>query len=248
MINAKTFLRQCLLALTLAATALGALAGPTSFHVNLNTSALAKPTYIDLFFSAASNAAPASATVSNFTGAFGTVDYADGAVVFNADGSITIGNSPFSNMVGFNVLFGDTFGFDVSFNSDFLNGNSIDGSTFSVSALDAGLNPIGGPLVTFDLFGGAGIAVGADGQFASVTAVPEPSELLLMMTGLGLIGFVHRRRKQRAVAAPATPCCRICAASCSWPASNTWWCTLAGGSTLLTEILGGASRLTVALR
>lgn len=248
MINAKTFLRQCLLAVTLAATALGALAGPTSFHVNLNTSALAKPTYIDLFFSAASNAAPASATVSNFTGAFGSVDYADGAVVFNADGSITIGNSPFSNMVGFKVLFGDTFGFDVSFNSDFLNGNSIDGSTFSVSALDAGLNPIGGPLVTFDLFGGAGIAVGADGQFASVTAVPEPSELLLMMTGLGLIGFVHRRRKQRAAAAPATPCCRICAASCSRLASNTWWCTLAGGSTLLTEILGGASRLTVALR
>ena len=200
MINAKTFLRQCLLAVTLAATALGALAGPTSFHVNLNTSALVKPTYIDLFFSAVGDAAPASATVSNFTGAFGIVNYSDGAVVSNADGSITNGNSPFSNTVDFNVLFGDTFGFDVSFDSDFLNGNRFDGSTFSVSALDADFAPFGDPLVTFDLFGGAGIVVGADGRFASVTAVPEPSELLLMMTGLGLIGFVHHRRKQRAAA------------------------------------------------
>lgn len=196
MINAKTFLRQCLLAVALVGTSLGALAGPTNFHVDLNTNGLANAQFIDLFFAKADLAPPATATVSNFTGAFGAVDYFEGAVTFNGDGSVTIGNDPFSNLVDFNAVFGGTFGFDISFSSDFLNGSSTDGSTFSVSVLDAGLNPLtGAALARFDLYGSAGIARSANEQFATVTAVPEPSDMLMMLTGLGLVAFTVRRRK-----------------------------------------------------
>jgi hypothetical protein len=203
MTNVKTFLRQCLLAVALAGSSLAALAGPTSFHVDQNTRTIANPQWIDLFFSRADGAAAATATVSNFSGAFGAVDYAEGGVTFMGDGSIILTNAAFSNIVDFTATFGGNFGFDVMFASDFIGGNSVDGSTFSVSVLDAGLNPIGGTLAQFNLFGSAGVSPSAVSNLVTITAlspsaVPEPSELLLMLTGLGLVGFMVRRRKATA--------------------------------------------------
>ena len=39
------------------------------------------------------------------------------------------------------------------------------------------------------------------GRIAAITAVPEPSEWALMLSGLGLMGFVARRRRNASVAA-----------------------------------------------
>jgi hypothetical protein len=195
MINAKTFLRQCLLAVALTGTALAAVAGPTNFHVDLNTAGVANAQYIDFLFTKVGGAAPATVTVSNFTGGFGAVDYLEGAVTPNGNGSITIGNGPdFLNLLEFAPAFGGTFGFDLAFSTEFLGSNSTDGSTFSVSLVDATFAPLSG-FVQFDLSSANGIVVNDPGTFATITAVPEPSDMLLMMTGLGLVGFTVRRRK-----------------------------------------------------
>jgi hypothetical protein len=203
MFNVKTLLRQCLLAVALAGASLGALAGPTSFHVELDTAGLGNAQYIDFFFSKFGAAPDATVTVSNFTGDSLAVDYAEGAVTFHGDGSVTIGNGPdfFSNLVDYTAAFGGLFGFDLVFSTDFLASSSLDNSTFSISVLDGGLAPITGTLAQFEL-SSSGIARVAAERYnitpLAATAVPEPSDLLMMVTGLGLVGLV-RRRKAHAV-------------------------------------------------
>ncbi len=207
MTNITSMLRKCLLAVTLAATALGAWAAPTSFHVNLNTATLgAEAKYIDFLFSRAGTAPQVTATVSNLTGAFGSVFEQDGLVTLNANGSFSIGNGAAPgelNYIDFNAIFGGNFGFDVSFDTAFLGDASLDGSQFSVSVLDADFAPVGADvLALFDL-NSAGISTTSFGGLATITAidatsVPEPSSMLMMMTGLGLVGFTARRRKSRA--------------------------------------------------
>jgi hypothetical protein len=197
MFNAKTFLRQCLLAVALAGTALGALAGPTNFHVDVNTAGLVDATYLDLFFSKVGDAAPGTVRVSNITGNSVAFDYSEGDVTFNGDGSVTIGNSlAFANFVDYTATFGGTFGFDLAFSTEFLSSMSTDGSTFAISVLDSGFVPFAGATAQFDIFS-TGI-VSSGGQLVSITAVPEPSDLLMMVTGLGLVGVVRRRKERTA--------------------------------------------------
>jgi hypothetical protein len=165
MLNIKTLLRQCLLAVALAGASLVALAGPTSFHVELDTAGLGNAQYIDFFFSKLGAAPDATVTVSNFTGNSLAVDYFEGAVTFNGGGSVTIGNGPdFSNMIDYTAAFGGTQ------------------AQFELSA--SGIAPVAAERYRITAL--------------APTAVPEPSDLLMMVTGLGLVGLV-RRRKAHAV-------------------------------------------------
>jgi hypothetical protein len=202
MFNVKTLLRQCLLAVALAGASLGALAGPTSFHVELDTAGLGNAQYIDFFFSKIGAAPDATVTVSNFTGNSLAVDYFEGAVTFNGGGSVTIGNGPdFSNMIDYTAAFGGLFGFDLVFSTGFLASSSLDNSIFSINVLDSGLAPLGGTQAQFEL-SASGIAPVAAERYRitalAPTAVPEPSDLLMMVTGLGLVGLVRRRKGQAA--------------------------------------------------
>lgn len=188
------FLRQCVLACALGASALTALANPINFHVTLNTAGVANARFIDFLFTKVGGAAPAALTVFNFSGAFGAVDYYEGAVTFNGP-SVTIGNGPsFLNLVDYTAVFGGIFGFDVAFDNSFLGAASTDGSTFAVSLLDATLAPLGG-IIEFDLSSADGILANDPGAMASTSAVPEPSAMLLWLTDLGLAAGVSRRRK-----------------------------------------------------
>jgi hypothetical protein len=206
MINLPSLLRQGALALVLAGTALGALAGPTSYHVDLNTAALQGGKILDFFFLSDPAAAATTATVSNLSGALGGVAAADGVFNFNGNGGFTIGNnSATQNYVDYNAVFGGLFSFDITFSDSFLAGPNGFGSSFSVSVLDENFGPLtnGGGIVVFDLFPETGIAPNVAAGFGSATlinvgAVPEPSELLLVLTGLGLVGFTVRRRQPRA--------------------------------------------------
>lgn len=194
MMTPNTFLRQCVLAAVLGGASLAAQASPINFHVDLPTAGATSAAYIDFLFTKIDSAAPATVTLSNFTGGFGSADYFEGAVTFNG-ASILIGNGPsFSNLLEFQPVFGGTFGFDLAFSTGFLGAATTDGSTFSVTVLDASLAPLPG-IVQFDLSSANGILANDPGAFATIAAVPEPSAPLLWLTGLGLAGWMARRRK-----------------------------------------------------
>lgn len=208
MTNFTTLIRQCLLAVVLAVSAFGAIAGPLSYHVSVNAGTLSGPGILDFYFSKDAAAAGATVTVSNLTGALDGPAYAIGAVTVQPDGSIVIGNGPdIDNIFGQNVQFGGMFNFDLLFSTDFLDEPLGAGSAFSVSLLNADGSPADGTdygVALFDLVPGEGIRSDIQQGFATiaadVTAVPEPSSMLMMMTGLGLVGFTARRRKAPAQA------------------------------------------------
>jgi hypothetical protein len=204
MYNVKTLLRHAVLALALAGSSLAALAAPISFHVDVNTSTLTGNGYLDLQFGALESAPLTTVTFSNFTGAFGAVDFMDGTVVFNADGSITLANLPdLGSLLSFNALFGGALGFDLMFSDDYASATGTDGSTLTVGLLDSDYAPIGGDfgIARLDLIPGVGVETSANSDFAVIgpvaAEVPEPSAWLLLATGLGLLGFTLRRRAAR---------------------------------------------------
>jgi hypothetical protein len=194
-----SLLRQCLLAIALAGTALGAAADPISYRVTVNTAGLETGVYLDFLFTQL-NAAPVTAKVTNLTGATGSLGGFSGANV-NLDGSFTIDNDAEAiNYVDFFASFGGAFMFDVMFSDGFEGDAANAGSRFSVSVLDADFAPItgGADLVLFDLSANGIVASwlpGNSAELIAATAVPEPSSMLMMMTGLGLVGFTARRRK-----------------------------------------------------
>lgn len=210
-------LRRAILTLALAAsTALGALApglaSAAAYHVELDTSAYQGDGYLDLQFLALLDATPATATLSNFSGAVnGLVEQ-----VGNVSGTLASGLS-FANGDGGSILFssitlGGRFSFDLDFGGEFLTAAGDSGTTFSIGLLTFdGDNYayLGGaePQLRFELTPAyAGSAGGVDtvvlGNLASVSAVPEPSTWLMLLAGLAVLGFAARRRQL----APAAVC------------------------------------------
>lgn len=204
MYNVKTLFRHAVLALALAGSSLTAMAAPISFHVDVNTTTLTGNGYLDLQFSALDSAPPATVTFSNFSGAVGGVDFFDGNVLFNPGGTFTLANLPgMGGLLSFNALFGGMLGFDLMFSDDYASATGTDGSTLTVGLLDDAFAPIGGDygIARFELTPGVGVVTSANGDFATigpvVADVPEPAAWLLLATGLGLLGFMQRRRAAR---------------------------------------------------
>ncbi len=199
MFNAMRFLRQAALALALAGSSFAALAAPVSFHVNVDTTTLANGGFLDLQFNGLLPATPASVTFSNFSGAFSGIDAIEN-VVLNTDGSFTLANGPdFGSYLSFNVGFGGLLGFDLLFSDDYSLDTGTDGSSLTVGLFnDAGaLGSDDGIIARFDLVPGTGVEASVADGFATIGAVsadvPEPSDWLLMATGLALLGFTLRR-------------------------------------------------------
>ncbi|WP_426174038.1 NF038129 family PEP-CTERM protein [Massilia sp. TWR1-2-2] len=201
MFNPKTFLSQCLLAVALLGSSLAAIAGPT-FNVSLNTTGLSGTGSVDFLLNPAVTALPLTAKVSNFSSNFGAFLVTGDAAV-DANGNFTLSNLSADNFVVRAAGLGNTLSFDLNFDGAFFDRIGTEGGLFSF-----GLNGANGDLIGFATFDFNAsllpIVVDVTGfanatiTLVGVNAVPEPSSMLMMMTGLGLVGFTARRRKSRA--------------------------------------------------
>lgn len=198
-------LRRAVLAAVLAASSSLALADPLGYHVEIDTSAFSGAGFLDFAFIAGNSPAPgASATLSNFSGAFGALESLEGNVSGSLPGTLTFGNTGAYNDWFHNVTLGGKFAFNIVFGGDFLTTAGNAGTTFGVGLLDASgmsyLGNVNGNLLQFELtpvYGGApaSIAGSTYASIASISAVPEASEWMMLTGGLALIGLALRRRQ-----------------------------------------------------
>lgn len=192
-------LRKALLACALVLGSGAAVAGPT-YLVTLHTQAYSGESgLLDFGMGGNADAPSAFATLYNFSGAFEyEFDRSPGTAGDLATG-VTIANSGASNYLTEGVQLGGDLSFMVSFSGDFGTLESASSSLFAVVLYDAQLTELWAFPVQFDLlsaFNGApsAVLVTVDDSLANVTAVPEPSSLLLMLAALALTGVMLRRK------------------------------------------------------
>jgi hypothetical protein len=188
---------RLLLALALATSAGATLAAPSSYHINLDTTAFAGDGNLDLTFIGNGNAGAATATISNFFGDVRGASELDGSVTGDLATSAVFDNASPGELAQL-IRFGGVFGFDVLFDY----AESGEGTLFGLSLYNADFTSyVGteGALANFMIIPGLGIVSTAVSPFVTVSEiganpVPEPGQWLLMATGLLLLGATIRRR------------------------------------------------------
>jgi hypothetical protein len=198
--NLKHHAARLLAATWMCLCAGAALAGPAPVHhVDIDTSALGTGTaYLGLDFLSVGGATPASATVEQLAGALLGSAVLSGSVTADPAGVLAFTSDAGGGDWYQAIQLGGHFTFDVSF----LSGAGTDGSTFSWSLFDdTHYLGVDGNLGTIDLHPDAPadqfLTVAPSNAFSTVTAVPEPSTLLLVaLAGCGLTAA--RRSRTRA--------------------------------------------------
>jgi len=193
MLNLKKILSRSLLAVALGAC--GSVFAFPVYHVTIDTRTLGTSNAVlDLELGALTgSAAPVTATLNHFMGAYGASDFsgnASGAI----GGSVRLVNDAGYSGLLQSIMLGGLFSFDLSFD---VGTGGLDGSSFTAMLYKPDFSATLGmdtPLVQIDLLPGQADVVAPGNAFAGVTAVPEPSTLLSMVTGLGLLGLGLRRR------------------------------------------------------
>ena len=188
------FFTRALLALALAGGAHAAYAGPM-YHFTVDTSGLTGTGYLDLTFAALAGAAPATATLTHFTGAFGGTALPTGDVAGDIGSVVMLGNGQTFNELLQAVTFGGLLGFDAAF--DIAPGGAI-GTGFGIALVNAALDNYvpgtSGTVASIALMPGAPATVWADAAFVTATPVPEPAGLPVFATGCVLAALALRRR------------------------------------------------------
>jgi hypothetical protein len=193
---AKSLFSRALLAVALVTGAGAAIAGPV-YHVDINTASFTGlgTGYLDLTFLLLVESGPATATVSHFTGDFGSyVDMSAPGLSGSVDSKVVFENGLYADLFR-EISLGGSFGFDVSFSGP---DTGIGGTDFDVTVYDeTGMNPLLASVVHFTLQPGT-VNVSFDEQYAAVgpvaADVPEPSAAALVLIGLMMAGAVARRR------------------------------------------------------
>ena len=197
MFTPKAFFLRAMLALAIAVGAPAAIAGPM-YKVTLDTSAFAGSTgYLDLGYNGPGDAGPAVARIGNFVGDF----FGDALLFDGAAGDVDTGVT-ITNLGGFNffdkaVVFGDMLSFDIMLDPL----GAANGMLFSVALFNedfsAYLGAEGNLLEISVLPDLPDTVTPAPGAPLDVTAVPEPADWALVLTGLLLIGFTRRLQQRR---------------------------------------------------
>lgn len=192
MSNLKKILSRSLLAVALGAC--GSVFAAPVYHVTVDTTTLGNGSAIlDLELGALAGAAPVTATLNHFMGAYGASDF-DGNASGSIGSSVRLVNDAGLSDLFQGVMLGGLFSFDLSFD---VGTGGADGSSFTAMLYNPDYTAALGmdtPLVDIELMPGQADVVSPANAYASVSAVPEPSTLLSMVTGLGLLGSSLRRR------------------------------------------------------
>lgn len=199
MLNFITLARKALLAAALVFCSGAALAGP-NYLVTVHTQAYSGESgLLDFAFESYSDAPGAIAHLWNLSGAFGEEFDRSGSVDGDLASGFMFRNSSLSNYLTYAVVLGGDFTFNVSFHGDYETMESPNGATFMAALYDSALTELLGAIVQVDLipaFNGdaAGVLVSANQDLATVAEIPEPSQLLLMLSALALAGVALRRK------------------------------------------------------
>jgi MYXO-CTERM domain-containing protein len=185
MMNLKNVFSGALLALSLLA---GAASASPVYHVAVDTAGKTGDGFMQIDFLPFATTDVLTATISGLDGAFtGTPDLTN---VVQSGNTFTFSSDAFSEF--FQALhLGGKFGFDVTFGGVPTDGGS---TGLSVSLLDSVGDYLAFQAVQISLVAGEAPAVTVDPAVAAVTAVPEPADWALVMTGLLLLGAVRTRR------------------------------------------------------
>lgn len=197
MLNLKNFFAPCLLALALCSSS-AAHAGP-SYHVSVNTGAYNGQGLMDFTFLANAGVTPATAVLSNFSGAFGAEFDRTLGVVGAISGMVTLDNQNGGTYLTQFVTLGGLFGFDVRFDGDFANINNLNATQFNATLYNSTLSQflgVEGSFAAFDLLPPANgqpgtVLTSAPNALATASPIPEPSSLMLALAALALLGLVR---------------------------------------------------------
>jgi len=191
MFKLKNLFSHALMALALVSGSV--FAGP-SYHVSIATNSFDGSGELELAFNSPSTTTVSTAVVSNFSSNFGAVSYSEGTS--GSVANLLTMTSPQSFLVRA-VDFGGVFSFDVAFDTP---ATGFDATGFAVSLLQ-GMDYLVQGAVQISMFPGQNPTISV-GDIALVTEivpgadVPEPTDLALLATGLGLMGFTLRRRQR----------------------------------------------------
>ena len=192
MFNIQKYLRHVVLALGLAAASLTATASvlPT-YHIGVANTDASDIAYIDFLFSSTDGAAPVTASLSHFAGiALSELDRA--GEVRNTAGGFAFDNTGTFNYLLFAV--GGPFAFDLNFSEDFLGFvSAFNSSNFSIALYDSNYEIFGDETGTLNFsLSDTGVDITSTSPVVSVVAVPEPTDWLLMLTGLVFVVTMTR--------------------------------------------------------